>query len=810
MNGLSASVIDDPEAQVKPTVFTDKHEFSDKMSTIHPFKRWVDNLRAKKSHRHHQPSRYVEGWSDACCDSHNPPHGGAAQEPQWESLSGHSSNLGTVKTSTLSIVSQSIVRSRGTTQSTTPEMRGSLESQRPTVRFSIDEEAQSRAVKRRRVLREIVSTEVDYVFGLQALTNVLFLFSERPQLYYCLHKIREIHEEFLACIRKVTPMSSVAAYDIDRLMPVICKRINPIDLGFKSRHHRSLKPRNVKAPIYSPLKALAAESAEALEVAHEIWKLSASFTIYTDFCSSYEQIIEDVDLLRRSVSDWPLLEQGIEALSKSVASIESQGLEQNKSMLLNDLLIKPIQRVCKYPLLLQELLRWTHIQDDPIAHDGIRQVLDSVRAMVQQINKAPGNPVTRLMVQKTLQLQEMLHLPNPGTVHHIYKQLGPLNLCGVLHVTYRASKYITGGYMVCVLFRSHFLLAKVNDDYRGLEAVACLYICDAKIDTLRNGQGLCCYGCYFSWKLVFQYRDHKFELVLSASSANEEKQWKTELLKSIAISADVERIVSSELRGYSFLTLELFPLGRASRCEPPLSRTTSVQSLKISRHTSDLQNVVIKRTHCPHTFSQTVHHVDGELERPKLSLPVSPIILTSPRQHRIRLEKLIYSVYTRECLPYPGMTLARGDILFRPGTIVRRFTVRPGLYRRSSSVNLPCDQAFVEDGNSKCKPTQSQEDTDASEKNRSVRCRVESKKGRDGSQPAKDDMGSLRRNKTSKLKDTPKLPYTPGSQFTSDGDGSFEHVGYPSLRTSIRAMFNSMSWGRTKRHPRLRLDSGGQ
>lgn len=43
--------------------------------------------------------------------------------------------------------------------------------------------------------------------------------------------------------------------------------------------------------------------------------------------------------------------------------------------------------------------------------------------------------------------------------------------------------------MVCVLFKSHFLLAKVNNDYHSLEAVACLYICDAKIDTLRNGKG---------------------------------------------------------------------------------------------------------------------------------------------------------------------------------------------------------------------------------------------------------------------------------------------------------------------------------
>ena len=59
-----------------------------------------------------------------------------------------------------------------------------------------------------------------------------------------------------------------------------------------------------------------------------------------DFCSNYEQLTEDVDILRQSVPNWSVLENGIEALSKSVASIENQAVEQNKSMLLHDLLIK--------------------------------------------------------------------------------------------------------------------------------------------------------------------------------------------------------------------------------------------------------------------------------------------------------------------------------------------------------------------------------------------------------------------------------------------------------------------------------------
>lgn len=43
--------------------------------------------------------------------------------------------------------------------------------------------------------------------------------------------------------------------------------------------------------------------------------------------------------------------------------------------------------------------------------------------------------------------------------------------------------------MVCVLFDHYFLLAKQVEDSRKLEAVACVYVWDLKIDSLRNGKG---------------------------------------------------------------------------------------------------------------------------------------------------------------------------------------------------------------------------------------------------------------------------------------------------------------------------------
>lgn len=56
---------------------------------------------------------------------------------------------------------------------------------------------------------------------------------------------------------------------------------------------------------------------------------------------------QDVALLRQSIANWTIYDQGIEALSKSVASTERRRQEDNKSMTLNDMLIK----VCELDLM---------------------------------------------------------------------------------------------------------------------------------------------------------------------------------------------------------------------------------------------------------------------------------------------------------------------------------------------------------------------------------------------------------------------------------------------------------------------------
>ncbi|KAJ5440596.1 hypothetical protein N7491_003002 [Penicillium cf. griseofulvum] len=654
-------------------------------STAHPFKKWVDSFRGRK-HESSGRQRVVEGWADV--SSHgSSSHGSQGQQ----SSTSDSSQLETVKTATTSIGSQSLFRSRttmhsATNQSLRSDVRHSGDSSRPSSSHHVDEAAEIRSTRRRRILQELVETESDYVLGLKALIGILTIFSTRREIYDNIQKILEIHERFLTQLQTASPMSASQAQQAgvsELTSRGIAKRIGTLDLGsLRGLQQRSLRTRSLKASVNQRLMALSAEPAEVLEVARELDRLLLSFPVYDQFCSNYELLTQDVALLRRSIANWTIYDQGIEALSKSVASTERRRQEDNKSMTLNDLLIKPIQRLCKYPLVLQDLLRATPVSDCPSAHDGIQQVLDSIRVLVTQINLAAGNPINKDRIQKTIILQGKVDILKSHALQDIYKDLGPLVMCGVLHVTYQTAETTNGEFMVCVLFHRYLLFAKGTDELHRLEAVACIYLDSLKIDTLQNGRGLYCYGCLFSWKLLFQDQDENYEFVLSASSAVEEKQWNTEILKVSATLVETTQPRTWEPGKHSFLALQLVPLDHVQYTVFSMARR-SMDLTAISRK-SHVQHVVIKKTHYPRHTEEPVIQAEGEIERPKTPVDRSALTLTARRIDRIRLERLIAEVYTGDLLPSPGMVLGRGD-LFRRGSIMRRLSLRPGFTRRSSA-----------------------------------------------------------------------------------------------------------------------------
>ncbi|KAL1962172.1 hypothetical protein VTN77DRAFT_518 [Rasamsonia byssochlamydoides] len=693
--------------------------------TNYPFKKWMDSFRSRRRAVPRIPEVYVEGWFDEPSAvtndaefSTSPP-----QEQQWDRLSGGSSSiLGTVKTASMSLATQSFAtRSRANTHSSHqsaqsgPEVRRSFDSVRRTTSLSMENAVRSRAGKRRHVLHEIFVSESNYVDGLQALSKILSAsLTTRPAIYKDLQRLLQMHENFKERLQLVSPLSVESPPAEISTLHGLQEKLRDLP-RFKKPQSQSLRTRNLKATIDSRLKRATAEPSEALKVAKELEKLSEGFGVYEDFCSKYDLLYEDMDLLRKSVPAGGFWFHGIEALAKSVESTDTRKQDNKKSMTIEDLLIKPVQRVCKYQLLLQELLKTTPAGDCPSTHYEIRQILDKVRRIVAQINTATGNPVLKDRIQKTIILQGRLDYSGQSVLHDVYQQLGPLNLCGVLHVAYKSTDRITGEYMICILFPSYLVLARGGYDNRKLIVVASLYVLDMTVDILSNGQGLVCHDAPYSWKIIFQDDQNRYEMILSASSATEERHWKTELLRASAMSPSALPTLSLEPRGLFLLSLSLVPLGRIDSPSAVLVRRPSTRSMStrssVKRH---LEHVIIKKTHNPLHDEDVRHLHEGGIERSRsVARETSPTILAPLRQDRVRLERSIADIFTRDVLPYPGMLVTRADYL-RTQSLMRGLSFRtPFNSRRSSSISKGTVKSFEAGSDTKEEDDLNEKDVEA-------------------------------------------------------------------------------------------------
>ncbi|MCJ1311062.1 hypothetical protein MMC25_004732 [Agyrium rufum] len=417
------------------------------------------------------------------------------------------------------------------------------------------------------------------------------------------------------------------------------------------------------------------------------------FFIYEEYGAHYESMLRDMTAQSRAIPHWQAYERGIEALANTLAPTTGEG-PNKKGLTFGDLLIKPIQRVCRYPLLFGDLLRYTPVIDCPESHAEIDKILHRLRETATEINRVTNDQEARERIKRTWALQDILRFPDDTVAPSALRSLGHPILCGVLHVAYQSKQQgITGLYMICVLYKSFLIFGQTSDGYRPYVIVASISLSELRIEAVDNGKGLQCNTALFSWKIIFESNQQLYEVILSACSAQEETAWKTHLLN---LSSVDDEVLMDDSRvpptASAMLALEMKSIGSILGQPGTLARRISIQRAATVGPRTNVYQVFIKNTHALRDGVDPLGAAYSNVGRSKSLLTTNRIPILAPKRlDRVRMEHDLSKVWTKDQLPYPGMAGTRGEHLIRASASsmmrkLSRASAASGLSKRSVSV----------------------------------------------------------------------------------------------------------------------------
>ena len=417
----------------------------------------------------------------------------------------------TIKTASVSIASASLFP-KSLRFGTSSESQGyhssqsyprfSMDSERPPTTSSVDDDALRRGIKRHQVLQEIIDSEEGYITDLRALVylySTLFASTNslsprmKQSVYRNVVDLLHTHEDLVKQLHSAA-LTSASRRWAESASPrkLAHRHLRWRSMGVSSLTYASRKHRRTRSSFESsemvPLRARLrnAEPADVTDIARVFRKFVPLFVAYEEYCSKYGIIVQE---LHRNTPRWAAFETGIEALAKSVVALNAKEEDQRKAMTVQDLLMKPIQRMCKYPLLFSELLKNVPVIDCPVAHAEVESVLMGLRDIVSEINTATDNPSARRQIQRRWLLHERLTFDDDILKASEFRNLGAVELCGVLHVAYQNKHRIDGCYAMCLLLGSYFVLAMPAGATSKFLIGAVIHLSDLQLDSASDGRG---------------------------------------------------------------------------------------------------------------------------------------------------------------------------------------------------------------------------------------------------------------------------------------------------------------------------------
>ena len=238
------------------------------------------------------------------------------------------------------------------------------------------------------------------------------------QFHQNVTEILRLHEDLLHQIRHSTRQPTQRTNAARRETPSMPKkhgrrslegnRITSVVTGLV---HAARNSMDTPRPAHAATSSASIDTGSVAVVAKVFERMLCRFFIYEEYGAQYELMLREMVLTSKSINNWQAFERSIEALANSLAMSDNDEENQKKGLAFEDLLIKPIQRICKYPLLFEELYSNTHDIDDAETRMELSKLLCRLRELNTEINKATNDRDTQARIQRAWRLQDLLILP---------------------------------------------------------------------------------------------------------------------------------------------------------------------------------------------------------------------------------------------------------------------------------------------------------------------------------------------------------------------------------------------------------------
>lgn len=203
---------------------------------------------------------------------------------------------------------------------------------------------------------------------------------------------------------------------------------------------------------------------------------------------------------------------------------------------------------------------------------------------------------------------------------------------------------------------------------------------------------------------MFEFDQQLYEMIFCACTSREEQQWRNDLHERSRESEDEIEEGSWPTSGQSVLSLDIKTLGFVFGQPGTLTRRQSIQRAATVSSRRSGHQVIIKNTNSLKESGESPAPEPECLSRSQSLLSTHRIpILTPKRAERQRIENAMADVWTRDRLPFPGMTGNRGSYLIqRSATSVMRKISKASMTTTSTKRTVSTYMGINENDSTPC------------------------------------------------------------------------------------------------------------